>query len=458
MSPLLSSKGRTLGKLVEGYKTSKLGQGLGSGDDSGLGGDLNYWGDKADGTIVTSGNVTWSVQNPTNSNKDGDMIVKKLGGLTINSGHTITTDYPCRGMLIYVDGDISIDGTLHMNFRGAAANPSQSGAGDNNAVNGNGLKYGFFMAGHTDSWTSTNAFNGTGTQSNNVVNSVVPSSDGANPFKVHTIARVGAAAPGRPSVGSNGDKENPGDIRGANGDANHNRMFGSGGSGGQAYETYDGQGGQGGDATCFSGGAGGGGAAGGGAAPSGHRGADADNFGGAGGGGGTHHESGSRPAGTGGAGNPGGNDGGGSNGQNNAQDGNGGLIMILCSGDVTIGNNGSIQCHGGHGGDSSGTSDNSSMGGGSGGGHIMIAAKGSVNCSGSDVSTGHYVGSAGGLVQGPGTYGERTYNLSCWGGRGGKNPDNSECPAQDMYTGTTVTRQGGAGGKGIVSVYVGLSG
>ena len=38
MSPLKSVKGRALGKLLEGYQTSTLGQGFGSGDGGGGGG------------------------------------------------------------------------------------------------------------------------------------------------------------------------------------------------------------------------------------------------------------------------------------------------------------------------------------------------------------------------------------------------------------------------------------
>ena len=47
MSPLLSSKGRNLGKLVEGYKTSTLGLGLSSGGGSSS--VENFYGDSSDG-------------------------------------------------------------------------------------------------------------------------------------------------------------------------------------------------------------------------------------------------------------------------------------------------------------------------------------------------------------------------------------------------------------------------
>ena len=36
MSPFKSSKGRSLGKLIEGFKSSTIGQGFGSGDGGGI--------------------------------------------------------------------------------------------------------------------------------------------------------------------------------------------------------------------------------------------------------------------------------------------------------------------------------------------------------------------------------------------------------------------------------------
>ena len=455
MSPLLSSKGRNIGKLVEGYKTSTLGLGLSSGGGSAAA--ANFYGDGSDGALNTTGDVTWTVSNK-NGNYDGDMVYKQLQSLTINAGHKVTVDQPCRGMFLFVDGDIIINGTLSMTNKGPAANPTSSGGSDNNAVDVGGITYGFFVTTlQGDSWSPTNAFNGCGTGIRDLINTNGTASDSVNKFKKHVIGRTGGDGSPRPSVSGNSAKEDPADIRGGNGNDASSKMTGGGGAGGQAYEAYNGAGGEGGNGTCWSGGSGGGGAAGGGAANAGHRGDNANDYGGAGGDGGDHNESGGgRPCGTGGAGNPGGNDGSGTGSLNDAGDGNGGLIMIVCSGSVTIGANGSIQSHGNRGGDNTGTGDNSSMGGGSGGGHIMLASKETITASGSAVTSNHYVGSAGSQVGSTGTWGEKTYNLSCWGGRGGKNPETSHVPVQDMYTGTSTTRQGGAGGKGIISVYAGV--
>lgn len=395
-------------------------------------------------------NVTYTVPNK-NGSYDGDMVVKQYNSVTINAGDTVTVDQPCRGLFIYCKGDMTINGTLSMSGRGAAANPTSSGGSDNNAVGTSGLQYGFFDGSSTDSLTMNGTtFNGCGTDVRTAIANALNGS--GTGYKVHSIPRTAGSGSPRPSVSSHSVKENPADIRGGEGSygAIH---FGGGGAGGQAYETYNGQGGTGGNSTCFSGGSGGGGAAGGGAASSGHRGNDANNYGGVGGTGGNHIESSSRPKGTGGAGNPGGADGSvGTDGNNDAGDGTGGLIILVVGGDLTIGSSGKILANGTRGGDSSATGDNSSMGGGSGGGHIVIICKGTVTANGSTISAGQYVGNAGSTVGSAGTYGEQDYNITVWGGRGGKNPG-TDCPVQHMYTGTSLTRQGGAGGRGLISIY-----
>ena len=95
------------------------------------GGGANYFGDGSDGALTTSGNVTHTVQNK-NGSYDGDMVVKQYTTLTISAGHTMTTDQACKGMLIYVTGNCTINGTLTMSSRGAhytsteTANPIDS--------------------------------------------------------------------------------------------------------------------------------------------------------------------------------------------------------------------------------------------------------------------------------------------------------------------------------------------
>ena len=415
---------------------------------------LNYYGDGSNGALTTAADVIYTVESK-NGSYDGDMMVKQYTSVNIASGTTVTVDQPCRGFLIYCQGDMTINGTLSMTARGAAANPTISGGSDNNTVSSSGLQYGFVNPGGTDTLTMTQSlFNGCGNSARNVIANA-PSGTGSD-YTVHTIPRTANNGANRPSVSSNGTRENPADIRGGNGSTGGAKL-GGGGAGGQAYETYNGQGGAGGHSTCFSGGSGGGGAAGGGAANSGHRGSDAQNYGGQGGTGGNHNENSSRPKGTGGAGNPGGPDGTvGTQGNNDAGDGTGGLIMIIVGGNLTIGSGGKIEAKGTRGGDSSATSDNSSMGGGSGGGHVMILCAGDVIANGNTIATGDYVGNAGSPIGSAGTYGEQDYNIVTWGGRGGKNTS-GDTPVQNMYTGTTLTRQGGTGGKGLISIYSGVS-
>ena len=412
----------------------------------------NYYGDGSDGSLNTSGNNTLTVQNK-NGSYDGDMVVKQYKTLTVNAGHTITPDQPCRGMLIYVKGDCVVNGKISMTARGAAADPTVSGASDASAVPTAGLRYGIRMTGGTDSLSMANGatFAGCGNAARNAVANQM--SGLGSDYTVHTVPRSSLNGANRPVVSNNSVKEDPADIRGGNAQYGSSAC-GGGGAGGQAYEQTDGQGGYGGNSTCFTGGSGGGGAAGGGAAPSGHRGGGASGNGGQGGQGGNHHESGGRPTGTGGAGNPGGSDGSiGTQGNNDAGDGTGGLLLLIVKGNLTIGSGGSIQANGTRGGDSSANNDNSSMGGGSGGGHIMIMCGGNIN--GGSITAGNYVGEAGSAISNADVWGVREYNIQAWGGRGGKNLNTGDCPQQNLYTGTSVTRQGGAGGKGLISIYTG---
>jgi len=412
----------------------------------------NYFGDGSDGSLNTTGNQTFTVANK-NGSYDGDMVVKQYNSLIVNAGHTLTPDQPCRGMIIYVKGDCTVNGKISMTARGAAADPTTAGASDNAAVPSAGLQYGIKMTGGTDTLSMAGGvtFAGCGNAAKNAVANQI-SGAGSN-YTIHTVPRTVGNGASRPSVTSNGDKENPADIRGGNA-VSGSSAFGGGGAGGQAYESGNGRGGAGGNSTCFSGGSGGGGAAGGGLANSGHQGNNASSNGGPGGQGGNHNESSSRPKGTGGAGNPGGPDGSvGVSGNNDAGDGTGGLLFLIVKGNLTISSSGSIQANGKRGGDSSNTDDNSSMGGGSGGGHIMIMCGGQIN--NGSITAGNYVGEAGSAISNADVWGTREYMIQAWGGRGGKNAHTADCPQQDLYTGTSLTRQGGAGGKGLISIYTG---
>jgi hypothetical protein len=72
-------------------------------------------GNGSDGVLSTSGNVSLT------STTDGDAVVKQYQSLTVNSGHTLTVSNRCKGLHIYVQGDLVLNGTISMTARGASA-------------------------------------------------------------------------------------------------------------------------------------------------------------------------------------------------------------------------------------------------------------------------------------------------------------------------------------------------
>ena len=101
--------------------------------------------------VAPSGNIYSLVVPSKNGSYDGDMVTMQYKTLTINSGATVTTDQAGRGMLIYVQGNCTIAGTLSMKQRGPLANPNSTGGSDSAVVNAAGLQLGM----RTASGTST---------------------------------------------------------------------------------------------------------------------------------------------------------------------------------------------------------------------------------------------------------------------------------------------------------------
>ena len=120
----------------------------------------NYFGDGSDGALSTSGDVTLTTLNKVGS-YDADMLVMNYTGMTIATGNTVTVDQGCRGLLCYVDGDVSITGTLSMKGKGGDCDPTASGGSDSSAVNASGLQLGMFTASGTDT-LAANTFEGSG--------------------------------------------------------------------------------------------------------------------------------------------------------------------------------------------------------------------------------------------------------------------------------------------------------
>jgi len=330
----------------------------------------NYFGDGSDGDITISSNTNLVVPNKVGS-YDGDMVVMNYNTLTIDSGYTLTTDQPGRGLFIYVLGDCVINGTLSMTARGAFANPTVAGGSDSSAVSATGLRYPVLKSGETDTLSAAD-FAGCG---NDAVAAVANQMEISGNGKIYTLVRQGAAGGGAAS--GSPDHGNPGSAGGVG-------QTGGGGSGGSGSGGASGAGSYG---SCF-----GGGSAGGGSNNGAVTGGTA--WGGAGG-------NGASTAG-GGSGNPGGT---GAN-AGDGSDGNGGLIVLVVGGNLTIGPAGILEADGLIG----GTSGGGAGGGSSGGGNVLSLYKGSltnngtVRANGGAARTGGLAnGGAGGAgsVQGP---------------------------------------------------------
>jgi len=317
---------------------------------------LNYFGTGADGAAVIATNTNLTVLNKSGS-YDGDMLVRNYSSLTINSGATLTTDQPCRGMLIYVDGDCVINGSLSMTARGPAANPTVSGASDGNAVSANGLQIPFrTSSGNATLAASSALLNGAGAAARAAIaNHTSISGNGT----IITLVRQGA---GGGAGGPSGYRQRPG----SNGTSGSIGQTGGGGGGSGGYSDPSGFGGIGGAGSygsCFGGGSGGAG---------GHYqsnvGGDAVAWGGRGGNGATSPTP--SYGSTGGNGNPGGNGGGTSPGPA-GKNGTGGLIILVVKGNLTIGAGATIEAKG-----LKADDNGAGSGGSSGGGNVVIAYKG----------------------------------------------------------------------------------
>ena len=319
----------------------------------------NYMGDSSDGALSTTGNVTHTVLNP-NGSYDGDMVVKQYSTLTINAGHTMTTNIPCRGMFIYVAGDCTIDGTLSMTGKGGKSDPTASGGSDSNAVGANGLQLGLMTTGGSETFTNDGTgFNGAGTAVRTATANTANISSSGTIFSIAKVGAAGGAAAGP-------TPPNPTRNNGGNGATGANTIGTGGGGSGCIQDTNpypSARSGGGGAGGAFSGGAGGGG----------NYGANAQatpggDYGGTGGEGRAN----TVPPSAGGAGNPGADTVSGDSRQGAmAEDGVGGIIWLVVGGNLSIGANGQIQAHGKIGGLAY------VQGGASGGGAAMVLHTGS---------------------------------------------------------------------------------
>ena len=316
----------------------RLGFGRSAAEVAGGDASLNYFGDGSDGSLSTSGSVTYTVQNK-NGSYDGDYVVKQYTNLTVNAGHTITTDQPCKGLFIYVDGNLTINsgGIISMAKRGAANNPDTTTGTD-------GLLY---MAKTADGTaTQANAvFTGCGSAIIAAIGNQRPISGNGHIFQIPKRgANGGAAIAANASSSGNSGTSGSATLTGST----YSIKLGGGGGGGRYTDgnscggSTSGDSGKGGNATCFSSGTGGGGKMSGTGSTDSAAG-DGDDNGGAGGKGGNGHCGGTHSV-SGGCGNPGGTDqygsvsqGQGSRtapGDKNA--GTAGVVWLVVRGNVTI--------------------------------------------------------------------------------------------------------------------------
>ena len=344
----------------------------------------NYFGTGVDGDMTVSSSAQISSSNSPaglNNTLHGDVIVKNYKNLTINSGILFSPLKPCRGLLIYCTGDLTVNGTISMTGKGGGVgNKIASPLG---IAKNTDARYDLVDASIHVNNLSSSALGGRGIPSH--WNWAPSGSVWFNNYKIR-IPLSGSVAGGTASPAT-GNAGSAGISTGGGG--------GSGGgiSGGSTFT-----GGAGGRGTVFIGGGGGGGGSGLGAGSSGRF-----EVGGAGS---TTSDpgSGGYGYGGGGAGTPAGTSGGPvSSAPINpvGAAGAGGLLIIIVRGNITINSSGIISSNGANGGPGSGngspnpTFHRGSGGGGGGGGVVYLLYGGTYTNAGSVTTSGGSGGAAG---------------------------------------------------------------
>lgn len=307
-------------------------------------------------TTISSNTSIPSVQ-------DGPAVVQRYRNLVIGAGATLTTQNRCCGLVLVVDGDLTVNGTISMTARGASFQPSVDHRIKNDLLPGGNIFYEIDIPATADEIAAFLLREKRRYHSLDELPAIFrPTLYCRGPHgNVYALADLGTI----PVVGGAGGAGTTQYHAGNAGVDGTDRKCGGGGSGGAEYGGYGGAGSAG---TCYSGGSGGAGAysaTGGSGTP----------YGGAGGSG-----SGSGTSVTGGAGNPGGA---GTIPSQDGATGTGGVLIIVCVGDIIVEAGGSIVSKGANGG-----TDSNGGGGGSGGGSVNIFHGGSLTNDGSIVASG----------------------------------------------------------------------
>lgn len=376
----------TLAELPAGSTSGQVLTAQGAGvDPVWAAANSTFFGDGSDGTFV-SANTTYAV-----GSADGGPVVKQYtGDFTLNNGHTITVDNRCRGLVLFVQGNVTINGNIDLTGKAAyrsltddpllfpvdvtdglyhpgkgwsASKTSQIVAGLLGGRGGRGGRGGSVKV----SIVGSVSVPGSGGSPNWWGGGVGGGGGGGDSYYYASTYRTGGGGGAAPTpgtaLGSGGasvSKSSATSTGGSNGNDGGN---GAGGSGAattpQSTETFTATSGAGGSAP-----------------------------GGGGGGGIMQYTVPSSSAGSGLQGGYG-----------------GGLLVIIASGNITIGATGQIKCNGGNGGNGgnglavdSGTSSAAAGGGGgggAGGGVVLLLHGGSYTNSGSIQVNGGSGGTAG---------------------------------------------------------------
>ena len=301
---------------------------------------LYYFGDNRNGRLNLTGSIATVrtfVSRSFVSTQDGPPVIKNFSSLFISRSVVLSPTNRCRGLLIFVDGDATISGSISMTCRGAKFTGSEA-------------SFSVLNPPYLGDYWSTQLFPSASYLSRVFA---VGASGGAGGTPGGNIGSVGSAGIlGRSGGGGGGGGTTPINQAGGAGSAGTSFGGGSGGGGG-------GPSGAGG--TGFSFGARGGAAAG-------------------GGGGGAGNPVGAPTTPTPGIG-----------------EGIGGLLILIVRGNLKIGPNGSITANGATGGPGSGTLSN---GGGSGGGILYVYYGGTLTNNGTATANGGAGGSASPAVLG----------------------------------------------------------
>ena len=339
----------------------------------------NYFGTGIDGDVTVSSSLQISSStSPAGLNNTlyGDVIVKNYKSLTINAGVLFTPLNPCRGLIIYCTGNLTVNGTISMTGKGG-------GVGNKIAAP---LGIAPVTEARYDLVDATIYVNNMSSSTYRVGGRGIPTHWNWAPSGSAWFSNYKIRIPLSGSVAGGAG----GTPTGNTGTAGVFCCGGGGGGGtGQVQYGQSGAGGAGGRGTIFSGGGGGGGGAGGAFASSA---AGVGLFESGGGGG-----NGPYGKGGGGAGVPSGTN---TPGSGVGSTGVGGSIVFIVRGNFT--NNGTISANGSNGGNGTGPSYGGGGGGGSGGGCILIIYGGTYLNLGTIVANGGSGGANGAPAGGSG--------------------------------------------------------